>query len=50
MLRDGCFQFQRDANIEIFEYIEIYYHHQRKHSSLHYKTPAQFEHDLNLHN
>ena len=43
MLRDGCFENERDATIEIFEYIEMYYHNQRKHSSLDYKTPAQFE-------
>jgi putative transposase len=27
----------------IFEYIEIYYNRKRKHSTLGYKTPAQFE-------
>lgn len=31
------------AQKEIFEYIEIYYNQQRKHSALGYKTPSQFE-------
>lgn len=43
MLQDGCFHNDNDARIEIFSYIESYYNTHRKHSSLGYKTPAQFE-------
>jgi transposase InsO family protein len=43
MLQDGCFQDAADAHAEIFDYIEGYYNTHRKHSSLGYKTPSQFE-------
>jgi len=43
MLQGGCFQNAHDARIEIFEYIEGYYNTHRKHSSIGYKTPIQFE-------
>jgi putative transposase len=43
MLQGGCFDSAHDARTEIFEYIEGYYNTHRKHSSLGYKTPSQFE-------
>jgi transposase InsO family protein len=43
MLDNGCFINASDAKTEIFAYIESYYNIQRKHSSLDYKSPAQFE-------
>jgi putative transposase len=43
MLQGGCFIDHTDARLEIFEYIEGYYNTHRKHSSLNYKTPNQFE-------
>jgi transposase InsO family protein len=43
MLQDGCFENASDARTEIFEYIEGYYNTHRKHSSIGYKTPDQFE-------
>jgi putative transposase len=43
MLQGGCFEDANDARIEIFEYIDGYYNTHRKHSSLGYKTPSQFE-------
>ena len=43
MLQDGRFEHAGDAQTEIFEYIEGYYNTHRKHSSLGYKTPSQFE-------
>jgi putative transposase len=43
MLQGGSFDNASDAQIEIFEYIEGYYNTHRKHSSLEYKTPSQFE-------
>jgi putative transposase len=43
MLQGGCFEDANDARLEIFEYIEGYYNTHRKHSSLGYQTPSQFE-------
>jgi transposase InsO family protein len=43
MLQGGCFENASDARIEIFEYIDGYYNTHRKHSSLGYQTPTQFE-------
>jgi putative transposase len=43
MLDGGSFINARDARIEIFSYIDSYYNTHRKHSSLDYQTPAQFE-------
>lgn len=43
MLQGGTFANEKDARIEIFHFIESYYNHHRKHSSLGYQTPAQFE-------
>ncbi len=47
MLQDGCFIDERDARTEIFDFIESYYDTRRKHSSLGYLTPSQFEANLN---
>jgi putative transposase len=43
MLLGGCFLNEADARTEIFDYINSYYNHHRKHSALDYRTPAQFE-------
>lgn len=43
MLQGGCFEDANDARIEIFEYIDGYYNSHRKHSSLGYQSPTQFE-------
>lgn len=48
MLQGGCFENAADARLELFEYIDGYYNHQRKHSSIGYLTPNQFE-DQNNH-
>lgn len=50
MLQGGCFDNAHDARIEIFEYIEGYYNTHRKHSSLGYKTPVQFEAQIHSNN
>lgn len=42
-LFDFSFANREDAKQTIFEYIEIYYNRKRKHSTIGYKTPAQFE-------
>jgi len=43
MLGDGQFESIEDAQAVIFEYIDSYYNTKRKHSSLGYKSPSQFE-------
>ncbi|GAB4000043.1 hypothetical protein GCM10028807_51840 [Spirosoma daeguense] len=43
LLEGGTFLNVADARTEIFEYIEMYYNRVRKHSSLGYKSPDQFE-------
>jgi putative transposase len=50
MLQGGCFLDGNDARTELFAYIEPYYNTHRRHSSLDYQTPDQFEarfHSLN---
>jgi putative transposase len=39
------FATRREATAAIFEYIEVYYNRQRRHSTLGYKSPAAFEED-----
>jgi transposase InsO family protein len=36
-----------EAHLALFDHIEIYYNRQRRHSTLGYKTPAEFEASLN---
>lgn len=43
LLQGGRFTGFQDAYTELFDYIESYYNHRRKHSSLDYKAPAEFE-------
>ncbi|WP_255709222.1 IS3 family transposase [Spirosoma sp. KNUC1025] len=43
LLEGGAFLNVEDAQTEIFDYIEIYYNRARKHSSLGYQCPEQFE-------
>ena len=43
VLQGGEFADFIDAHTELFDYIKSYYNHHRKHSSIGYKTPAQFE-------
>lgn len=50
MLQGGEFANEKDARIEIFDFIESYYNHHRKHSSLGYLTPSEFEIKNNLQN
>ncbi|MVM33189.1 IS3 family transposase [Spirosoma sp. HMF4905] len=52
LLEGGVFLSVEDARTEIFDYIEIYYNRERKHSSLGYKSPEQFEQEyiINLTN
>jgi len=43
LMQDGAFENLQDANTEIFEYIEMYYNTKRRHSSLNYECPTNFE-------
>lgn len=36
------YQTRAEARLSIFEYIEVYYNRQRRHSALGYQTPHQF--------
>jgi putative transposase len=46
LLIDGIFHTRDDARHAVFEFIEIWYNRQRRHSSLGYRTPVEFEKDL----
>jgi putative transposase len=46
MLQGGVFANASDARAEIFDFIDGYYNTHRKHSSLNYQTPVQFESQL----
>jgi putative transposase len=43
LLEDGIFGTLEDAQTEIFEYIEMYYNTQRRHSALDYRSPLDYE-------
>lgn len=43
LLRDHTFATQEQARAAIFEFIEVWYNRQRRHSSLDYNTPVQYE-------
>jgi transposase InsO family protein len=42
------YQSRAEAKSKIFEYIEVFYNRQRKHSTLGYKSPLEFEEALNV--
>jgi putative transposase len=42
-MQKGAFIKLDDAYTEIFEYIEVYYNRKRRHSSINYEIPDQFE-------
>jgi len=41
------YQTRKEAKLSVFEYIEVFYNRQRRHSSLGYKSPVDFENQLN---
>jgi putative transposase len=43
LLADRVFATRDQANRELFEFIEIWYNRQRRHSTLGYRSPAEFE-------
>jgi transposase InsO family protein len=46
LLVDGVFTTRAEASRALFEFIEIWYNRQRRHSTLGYRTPVQFEEQL----
>ena len=46
LLVEGLFESRATATRELFQFIEIWYNRQRRHSSLGYRSPAQFEEEL----
>lgn len=46
LLVEGLFESRAIAARELFEFIEIWYNRQRRHSSLGYRSPVQFEAEL----
>ena len=43
LLGDGIFRTRDEASRALFEFIEIWYNRRRRHSSLGYRTPAEYE-------
>ncbi|WWF03017.1 IS3 family transposase [Methylococcus capsulatus] len=43
LIHQRRFETREQAKQEIFEYIEVFYNRQRKHSTLGYRTPAEFD-------
>lgn len=43
LLEDGAFDSLEDARTELFEFIEMYYNTERRHSSLNYQSPMEYE-------
>jgi transposase InsO family protein len=46
LLGDRPFATQTDARRELFEFIEIWYNRQRRHSTLGYRTPVEYEEQM----
>lgn len=46
LLNDRAFPTRAQASQEVFEFIEIWYNRQRRHSTLGYRTPMEFETDV----
>jgi len=43
LIKDEKFSCREDAKTKIFDYIEMFYNRERRHSSLDYKSPVEFE-------
>ena len=48
MVREGVFEDEEEARTELFGYLDCYYNTNRKHSSLGYRTPSEFEENTNI--
>lgn len=40
------FENLKEAQLEVFEYIEIYYNKKRAHSTLRYRSPCEYEEEM----
>jgi len=47
LIENGSFESLEDAKTELFDYIEVYYNRQRRHSALNYQSPEIFEQQYN---
>ncbi|BCD90506.1 hypothetical protein fh0823_06450 [Francisella halioticida] len=43
LVHDESYKTREEAKLSIFEYIEAYYNTKRRHSTINYMTPYQFE-------
>jgi transposase InsO family protein len=43
LIHQACYATRSEARQSIFEYIEVYYNRQRRHSTLDYRSPAEYE-------
>ena len=48
LTRHRTYRTKAEAKSDIFWYIEGFYNHRRRHSTLGYKSPDQFEHHFHL--
>jgi len=48
LIYDERFATREDAKAKIFEYIEVFYNWERRHSSLDFKSPVDFERTATL--
>ena len=46
LLVDGLFPTRAAASRALFEFIEVWYNRQRRHSTLGYRTPMEYETEL----
>jgi putative transposase len=47
LVEKGVFESLEEAETELFDYIEVYYNRQRRHSALGYQSPEKFEQQYN---
>ena len=48
MVREVVFENEEEARMELFAYLDSHYNTKRKHSSLGYQTPSEFEEYTNI--
>jgi transposase InsO family protein len=46
LLIDGVLAGREQASRELFEFIEIWYNRQRRHSTLRYRSPVEYEREV----
>jgi transposase InsO family protein len=48
LVEDAVWATREDARLALFEWIEVWYNRQRRHSSLGYTSPMQFEQAMQM--